>query len=170
MRGVKAVTDRAASVIALLSRACGVVAAASLFFMAVSTTYDVVMRYFLNRATVWATETSGYLLVLATMFGAVYTLYHGGHINIVLLYRRFSPRTQTLLAAGTGFLAVLFVAALVWKGTDMTVTAYRQGGKHIGDMYVPQWLTYQLIPIGGFLLGLELLRQLYQNLVSSGRR
>lgn len=146
------------------------VAAASLFAMAVMTTYDVVMRYFLNRPTVWATETSGYLLVLATMFGAVYTLYHGGHINIVLLYRRFSPRAQTGLSVATGALAVLFVAALVWKGTDMTVTAYKQGGKHIGDMYVPQWLTYQLIPIGGFLLGLELLRQLYQNLASRGRR
>lgn len=128
------------------------------------------MRYFLNRPTVWATETSGYLLVMATMFGAVYTLYHGGHINIVLLYRRFSPRAQTVLSVATGALAVLFVAALVWKGMDMTVTAYKQGGKHIGDMFVPQWITYQLVPIGGFLLGLELLRQLYQNLASRGRR
>ncbi|MEK7847695.1 MAG: TRAP transporter small permease, partial [Chloroflexota bacterium] len=106
----------------------------------------------------------------ATMFGAVYTLYHGGHINIVLIYRRFPARAQTVLSVATGALAVLFVAALVWQGWGMAATAYKQGGKHIGDMYMPQWITYQLVPIGGFLLGLELLRQLYHNLASQGRR
>lgn len=136
--------------------------------MAVITTYEVLMRYFLNRPTVWVTESSGYLLILATMFGAVYTLYWRGHINITLLYRRFTPRTQTILTTCTMTLTVLFVAALVWQGWDMTATAYKQGGKHIGDLYMPQWITFQLIPIGGFLLGLELLRQIYENLTSPG--
>lgn len=138
--------------------------------MAVITTYEVVMRYFLNRPTLWVTETSGYLLIMATMFGAVYTLYWRGHINIVLLYGRFPPRTQAALAVATGVLSVLFVAALAWQGWEMTIEAYQKGGKHIGDMFVPRWFTFQLIPLGAFLLGLELLRQLYENLVSLGRR
>lgn len=138
--------------------------------MAVITSYEVVMRYFLNRPTIWVTETSGYLLIMATMFGAVYTLYWRGHINIVLIYKRFSPRTQTMLALATGVLAVLFVAALVWEGWEMTIDAYRKGGWHIGDMFVPRWVTFQIIPLGGALLGLEMLRQLYENLVSLGRR
>ncbi len=145
-------------------------AAATIFTMALITSWEVVMRYFLNRPTIWVTETSGYLLILATMFGAVYTLYWRGHINIVLIYRRFPPRTQSALAVATGVLMLLFVATLVWQGWDMTATAYRQGGKHIGDMFVPQWVTFQIIPLGGVLLGLELLRQLYENLMSLGKR
>jgi TRAP-type C4-dicarboxylate transport system permease small subunit len=162
--------DGGAAIVALISRATGVVAAATIFIIAVITSYEVLMRYFLNRPTVWVTETSGYLLIVATVFGAVYTLYWRGHINIVLLYRRFPPRVQAILAVATSVLALLFVAALVWQGWEMTIEAYQKGGTHIGDMFVPQWVTFQLIPVGGALLGLELLRQLYENLVSLGRR
>ncbi len=164
MRRLKAAADRVASIIAFISRATGAVAAVAIFTMAVFTTFEVVMRYAFNRGTVWVTETTGYLLILTTLFASVYTLYLRGHINIVLIFKRFSARTQTILTVATGILSVLFVAALVWQGWVMTAEAYEQGGRHIGDMFVPQWVTFQLIPLGGILLGLELLRQLYENL------
>ena len=140
----------------------------TLFTMAVFTTFEVVMRYFFNKPTVWVTETTGYLLIMTTVFASVYTLYWRGHINIVLVFKHLSSRTQIILGIATGALAVMFVAALVWQGWIMTADAYQQGGKHIGDMFVPQWVTFQLIPLGGVLLGLELLRQLYENLTLLG--
>jgi len=155
--------DCAAQVISMLSRVSGALAAAAIMTMALMTAYDVVMRYVVNSPTTWATETSGYLLIFTAMFGAVYAMHEGGHIAVTLVFGRLSRRRQTALSLVSGALMVVYLAVLFWNGLDMTLTAFRQGGGHIGDMNMPQWLTYQIIPVGGALFGLEVLRQLYVN-------
>ena len=156
--------DRAAQAISMLSRVSGALAAAAIMTMALMTAYDVVMRYVVNSPTTWATETSGYLLIFTAMFGAVYAMHEGGHIALVLVYGRLSRPAQIVLSIVAALMMLAYLAILTWNGLDMALTALQQGGGHIGDMNMPQWMTYQIIPIGGALFGLEALRQFYGNI------
>lgn len=156
--------DAIGAVVSTLSRVCGALAAAAIMAMALMTAYDVLMRYVFNSPTSWATELSGYLLIFTAMFGAVYTMHEGGHIALVLVYGRLSRPVQIVVSIVAALMMLTYLAILTWNGLDMALTAFRQGGGHIGDMNMPQWMTYQIIPIGGALFGLEALRQFYGNI------
>ena len=47
--------------------------------------YEVVMRYFFNRPTIWVWEINGFLLCIFIALGGGYTLLVRGHVRVVVL-------------------------------------------------------------------------------------
>ena len=83
------------------------------------TLLEVVLRYGLNRPTMWVHETSQQIFAIAFLLGSAYTLQEGGHVRVDILYRRLSTKGRAILEIVTSILYFLFNGVLLWKGGEM---------------------------------------------------
>ncbi len=65
-----------------------------IILMTFGMSYEVFVRYLLNRPTPWALDVSFIMYGTLFMMGGAYTLSRGGHVRGDFLYRLWSPRTQ----------------------------------------------------------------------------
>jgi TRAP-type mannitol/chloroaromatic compound transport system permease small subunit len=120
---LEAVTD-------LIGRAAAWVA----LLLVLLVTFNVASRYLFSWGTVWLQEAEWHLLAVIALFGITYTLRHGEHVRVDMLYERMSPRSQHL---------VDFVSALVLIGVSIMIIRYSMN-------YVGQsWLTGEKSPDPG---------------------
>ena len=64
--------------------------------MLLSTTYEVISRYFFNAPTIWAHQT---VMILGGVFVSLswgWVHLHHGHVNMDIILRRLSPRGQAI--------------------------------------------------------------------------
>ena len=80
---------------------------------------EIFMRYIFRMPTIWVHESAGFLLCYAVMLGGAYTLAYKGHVNVDILYGRFSPRGRAILDLFTWLLFYAFVGILIWKGLHL---------------------------------------------------
>jgi TRAP-type C4-dicarboxylate transport system permease small subunit len=121
---------------------------------------DVVGRAFFNKPIAGSFELSEYMLAVIVLLGAAYTQQVKGHVGVDFVTKRFSPRIQAALEALTTLVSLLVVAILVWQG-------YLEGvhEKAVSDqLRIPQWPFKLLVAVGGLLLWLELLVDLFSSL------
>ena len=77
--------------------------------------YEVIMRYVFNSPTIWVHDTSQFLFGATYMLGAGFTLMLRKHVNMDMLYVRFSIRGKAWSDAVTGVLVIIFLSVLVWQ-------------------------------------------------------
>jgi TRAP-type mannitol/chloroaromatic compound transport system permease small subunit len=65
--------------------------------MTVLVVYEVISRRFFDMPHVWATEVIDFIYGPHFMLCAAYTLLHKAHVNIDILYQRFTPRIRGVL-------------------------------------------------------------------------
>jgi len=75
----------------------------------------VVMRYVFGVGSILMQEGVIYLHAALFLCGAAYTLLHGGHVRVDILYRSASPQHKALVdLLGTLFLLFPVCAIIVW--------------------------------------------------------
>lgn len=100
------IVDRAGYVFA-----AGIVLAAAILLL------EVFLRYFFNRPTVWAHETTVFLCGAAFVFGGLYCTCRNSHIRVVLLYDHFPPglrRAADVVISLISAVAAAFFAYAAW--------------------------------------------------------
>lgn len=125
------------------------------------TTTDVIGRGFFNKPLAGTLELSEYMLSIIILLGAAYTQQVKGHVGVNFLTKHFSARTQEILNIITTLAGMFIVSILVWQG-------YTEGihEKTVSDqLRVPQWPFRLLVPIGGILLLLELLADVFASVL-----
>jgi TRAP-type mannitol/chloroaromatic compound transport system permease small subunit len=65
-----------------------------IILMTIGMSYEVFVRYVLNRPTSWALDVSFIMYGTLFMMGGAYTLSRGGHVRGDFIYRLWSVRTQ----------------------------------------------------------------------------
>ncbi len=127
--------------------------------------YEIVSRVMFNNPTRWVHELSGFFLLACAMLGGGYALLHKAHVNVDILYSRFSPRIRAIIDLLTYMVFFLFCGLLVWKS-----------GQHAwfslstGETSTSTWMPLigpvrALIPIGAFLVLLQGLAKFIRDLV-----
>ena len=58
--------------------------------------YEVCMRYFLTKPTVWANDVTVLIFGIMYMLASPYCLRDGGHVRTDFFYHKWSPRVQGL--------------------------------------------------------------------------
>lgn len=114
--------------------------------------YEVAMRYLFVKSQLWVPETSLFFFGALFALGGGYTLLHGGHVNMDVIYSRFSPKTKAITDLVTSILFFIFCGVLIWKGWligwDALVTLERSP-----SAFAPPLFPIKLIiPIGAGLL------------------
>lgn len=66
----------------------------AMFLLVLTMAYEVVARYVFQSPTIWSYDVSYFLCSLALMMGMAYTLKKKGHVNIDIIYGRFSRRNK----------------------------------------------------------------------------
>jgi C4-dicarboxylate transporter DctQ subunit len=118
----------------------------------------VVMRYFIGNPTVWAIETTEYILVFATFLAAAWILKHDGHVKIDIVVVRFSQKGQHALKVVVSFLGIAACGLLAWHGIKATYSLYSRDVIMIKMIPWPKWVLVAPIPIGILLTLIQFIR------------
>ena len=143
-----------------LVKGSGILGAFLFLLVMFITTYEVLVRYLFNAPTTWSLEISVILTIWGTFLGVAYTLQQGGHTQVDLLVNRLSERNRRILRIFVYLFVLLFSIFLTWASLLPAVEAYII--KEVTQSYTRTPLVILMIsvPIGGFLLILEIVREL----------
>jgi TRAP-type mannitol/chloroaromatic compound transport system permease small subunit len=126
---------------------------------------DVFMRYVFNNPILWGMEVNQYQLVTFVFLSGGYTYLHHGHVEINILYGRWSPKTKARADLFTCLFIFLVSLVLVGYGTELTVESYVKNHTMATGIQSPLWPGQLMIPIGGLLLGLQCLAKWIRDII-----
>lgn len=117
--------------------------------------YEVILRGVFDSPTNWAHESSGYIFGAYFMIGGVYALRHGDHVNVDILYSRFSPRLRAVINIIAAIMLFLLLTVLIWKGWDSAITSI--GRNEVSQtLWAPPVYPLKLtIAVGASLIALQ---------------
>ena len=154
MKNTSRLFQRFESCVNRVSGAGGVVSAVVIFFMALATAYEVIMRYGFNRPTSWTLEVSELLLVFATLIAAPYTLKENGHIRVDILVSRFSEKMQEQLHILSSIIGIVYCVLLSAAGFTVALSLYRRWAVSI-VLDIPICFVMIWVGVGGALLAFQ---------------
>jgi TRAP-type mannitol/chloroaromatic compound transport system permease small subunit len=130
----------------------------SSFFILVITgviLFEVTARFIFDAPTIWAFEISLALYGIYVALIGAYTLVHGVHVNVDILYARFSPRTKAGVSLFTWLIFFLWCGVLVWTGWIRGWESLMIGERESTAFGCPIYPVKLSLAIGGFLLFLQ---------------
>ena len=138
-------------------------AAAGLLFLVFLTPIDALMRYVLTKPIVWSLDVTRFFVLVTLYLSMAYTLSQKSHIRVDLFTSRLSPRVRTALDAITNTAALAVFGLLIWKSFGFVQLTYNRSETTAGGMPLPIWPGILLVPVGSFLLGVQLVIEIYQD-------
>jgi TRAP-type mannitol/chloroaromatic compound transport system permease small subunit len=120
------------------------------------TIYEVVMRKFFNRPTIWVFEISNQLYGLHFMMGAAYALLMGAHVSVDVFYRYLSARGKAIVDV-IGFLVFFFPFCIIilWKGLQFAALSWGMWETSPSAFHPALYPIKTIIPITAGLLLLQ---------------
>jgi len=128
-----------------------------IILMTFATSYEVFVRYLLNRPTPWALDLSFIMYGTLFMMGGAYTLSLGGHVRGDFLYRLWKPRTQAILDLVL-YLIFFFpgVTALIFTGWKYSARSWSYGEVSINSPAgIPIYQFKSVMVAAGILLFIQ---------------
>ncbi len=138
-----------------LSEAAGYLSAVALVLATLVMLHGVGSRYLFGRATVWQTETSIYLLLVVTFFGAAYGLKHHAHVGVDLLVDKLPERGKLVARIGTSILSLVLVLVVLYHGTQLWWEAWEGGFRSSTALRAPLGVVYAILPLGMLLVAFQ---------------
>jgi len=133
-----------------------------LVFITLCVTFDVIMRYVLNRPSRWVVDISEYALVFILFLSAGWTLAKEGHVEISLLVEALPKGVQRTLKIITSAIGALVCGLLLWKSIDLIWELYKAKDLFFKALVIPKWTVFTVIPIGFLTLFLQFIRRMLQ--------
>lgn len=127
----------------------------AVLFMVFTLCYEVFFRYVLNLPTIWVLEINQYVLCAYVALTGGYVFLYNSHVNVEILYERFSPRTKALVNVITSVFFFAVVITLIWKGGTMALEAWETSEESYSMLAAPLFPAKVTVPIGAFLLLLQ---------------
>ncbi len=117
--------------------------------------YEIVLRYVFNNPTIWAFEVSQMIYGAYVILAGGFLQQRGGHVNVDLLYNRFTPRTKAIIDLFTWLAFFAFSGTILVKGWDLAWDSfvYRETGATVFNP--PIYPIKMMIPLGALLLLLQ---------------
>ncbi len=133
--------------------------------------YEVVSRYLFNSPTVWSTEMAAMVFGFYFLIGGPFTLLHGGHVRMDVIYSKWSPRRRALVDVLTFPLMAAYLTTFMVGGFHIVNYALKFK-QHSMSQWAPPLAPIEIVTlVGGGLLLLQALsffiRDLY--MVITGR-
>jgi len=137
--------------------------------VAVIITLEVVMRFVFSKPTMWITELSSLLTIIASFLLFAYTLQEKGHTRVDFITAMLSRKSVYFLELFTTLLGLLYCGVLVWYGTKMIQSSLVL--EEVSQtLQIPLWIPQMFVPIGGGLMFLQLLKFLKNDLCKIANR
>lgn len=139
-----------------------VIAGIILIFVMLSTCWDVVMRYFFNRPTIWVIDVTSYSMLFMAFLVATWVLKNEGHVKIDLIVNMLSPRGQLWLTGIMSIIAALTFLLITWYSANLTWNLYLTKFEVNSVMKPLKYPIFFIIPLGFLALSIQLIRRALQ--------
>ncbi len=127
-------------------------------------TYEVVVRYFLRKPTVWAFDTAIFMFGYIGLLAGAYVLKHNTHINVDLIHSQLSPRGKAILDSITAPLVFFFLVLVIIYGWAYAWDGLSHGMRRPSEWGPPMGHFMLMIPVGALLLLLQAIANWIRNL------
>jgi TRAP-type mannitol/chloroaromatic compound transport system permease small subunit len=97
-----------------LSRCIGKAVSISIYFVTAAIVYEVIMRVFFSKPTIWAAEGTVFACGLLYLLGGAWTLLDDSHVRVDVFYAKRSARQKAVLDAFTYFFFALYIVVMIW--------------------------------------------------------
>jgi TRAP-type mannitol/chloroaromatic compound transport system permease small subunit len=106
--------------------------------VALSIFYEIILREFLGRPTVWVSEATVFGCGLIYMLGGAWTLKQDGHVRVDMLYHGLSKRGKAIIDCVTYFAFLLYILVMIWASWNymMQSIAVRETTMSPWDPYI----------------------------------
>ena len=142
------------------STAAGSFCGFSMLFVSIITSYEVVVRHFFNRPTIWTYDISSYILVWFGFLSSAYGLKQGAHIHVDILVGKMPARTYIPIEIISHALCSLYALIMLIYSWKMAVDAFHFSETAPTLLQAPMYLVELGIVLGCFLLSLQSIRLL----------
>lgn len=126
--------------------------------------FEIIARYLFNRPTIWVHETAQMIYGAYVILLGAYVLKDGGHVNVEILYGRFSPRTKAVIDLFTWLLFFFFCGLLLVKGWEMAWDSFVVRETEPTSFAPPVYPIKMMIPLGALLILLQGLAKFLRDL------
>ena len=113
---------------------------------------EVILRYFFNSPTVWGNELAQMLFGTYAVVCGGYILRTGGHVNVDIIYVRFSTKTKAALDIITSVLFFLFCGMLLVYGGSLAWDSLSRFEHSQSAWNPPLYPVKLMIPLAAILL------------------
>jgi TRAP-type mannitol/chloroaromatic compound transport system permease small subunit len=114
--------------------------------------FEVIMRYFFNRPNVWTNELSQYVFAAYAVLCGGYLMRTRKHVNVEILYNRFSPKAKIIANIVTFPVFLMFTGAMLLLGISFAWDSMSRFEHSQSAWNPPVFPVKILLPIGAFLL------------------
>lgn len=130
-----------------------------ILFMVLSICYEIVLRYFFSKPTLWVVGTVEYIMYCVTFLGTPWLLKRNGHVVIDVGLSMFSERGRVVFNIITSGLCLVSCAIMAWYGVKTTYDLFVRGVMTAQDPEIPKFALFLFIPLGFFFLIIEFVRK-----------
>ncbi len=127
--------------------------------------YEVIMRYVFNMPTIWVHEASYLLFGMQYLLAGAYTLLHGGHVRVDVIYDKLPRRGQVGLDIITAIFFFIFAGALLGTSWDFFYSSYNMNETSIETWQIQYWPIKFMMLLGAFLILLAGLSKLIKDFI-----
>jgi TRAP-type mannitol/chloroaromatic compound transport system permease small subunit len=119
--------------------------------------YETVSRYVFNSPTIWANVIAQLIFGGLIVMGGAYTLLHGGHIRMTIVYERLpGDRVRAIVDVVTSGLFFLFCATILYVSIPACWEATLLNKKVYSTLFpVVRWPTLWCLPVAAVLLTIQ---------------
>lgn len=161
---------KACTIVGSISVRLGDVSGILLMFIALSTSWDVFMRYVFNKPSIWVVESSQYMLAAIAFLGACYTLKLRRHLSVDILVVRIPRIMRGYLELATGALSFLCYVILAILSFEIWYEAILSGEITWTTLRLPFGFLYSYFFVGMLILALQSLCNIIEDITQTTRK
>lgn len=134
-----------------------------IFFQVISVSLEVILRYFFDLSFPWIMTINEWGLVYIAFLGAAWLQREGGHVGDSSISMIFPEIVRKIMTVIGNLLAIGSCLIITIYGSIVTHQKYVDGVyDYFKIEYVPVYLVFMVIPFGGFLWLIQILRGIFK--------
>ena len=131
---------------------------------ALAVTIDVLMRYVFSITYAGLFELTEFSLLWMTFLGAAFIMRNNGHVRVDAVISLLNPRHGAIMNVIGSMISLFILIVMTLYTAKLTLHDFQTGFTLSGILRAIKWPVEIIIPIGFFLLFLQLLRNTYRQL------
>ncbi len=152
-----------------LEKVLDIVATVSLLGFMLLGTANVIGRFVFNSPIIGSIEFSGIMMAGSFLLVLASTQARKQHIAVTDLVTRFPPKWRSILEFAALFIGLVLFGVMTWRSAILVNTLWIQG-EQIPTVRIPAAPFRILLPLGAFVLCLELIRQMAHLVIDMKKR
>lgn len=135
--------------------------------ISIITFVQVIFRYVFNNSLFWSEEMGRYLLIWITFLGAAVGVNKGAHIGIDFIYSKIPDRYKVFFNFFINITGMIFGFLMLYYGTKLSYFVRMQKSS---ALLIPMSVPYSAVAVGGFLIFINYIIQLYHTIKYFGKK